>query len=76
LQIQDLHIKLTRDSVPVVVAFTKFDQAVAIKDGSFLRTDARTRIEQLCRSLFRRELSDVPADIVSGTCFLVSGMLL
>ena len=55
--------------MPVVVAFTKFDQAVAIEGGSFVRTDARTRIEQSCRSLFGRELSDVPAEVVSGTCF-------
>ena len=75
-QIQYLHIRLTRDLVPVVVAFTKFDQAVAIEGGSFVRTDARTRIEQSCRSLFGRELSDVPVEIVAGTCFLVSGIVL
>ena len=66
-QISDLHTRLTRDLVPIVVAFTKFDQAVAIEGGNFMRTDALTRIEQSCRSLFRRELGDVPEEIVSGT---------
>ena len=74
MRIQDLHIQLTRDLVPIFVALTKFDQAVAIEGGSFARDNARTRIEQPCRSLFRRELSDVPVEIVSGTCFLVSGI--
>jgi hypothetical protein len=54
--------------VPVVVAFTKFDQAVAIEGGDSARSSARTRVDQSCRSLFRRELKDVPAEIVSGSC--------
>jgi len=51
--------------VPVIVAFTKFDQVVAIEVGSSARTNARARYEQACRCLFRREPRDVPAEIVS-----------
>jgi len=65
---QGLHIQLTRDPVPVVVAFTKFDHIVEIEGGTSARNKARTRFEQSCRSLFRKEPSDVPAEIVSGTC--------
>jgi len=53
--IQGLHIQLTRDSVPVVVAFTKFDQIVEIEGGISARNRARTQFEQSCRSLFRKE---------------------
>jgi hypothetical protein len=56
--------------VPVIVAFTKFDEVVAIEGGSSARTNARARYEQACRSLFRREPRDVPAEIVSGSCCL------
>jgi len=49
----------------VIVAFTKFDQVVRIEGGSSARTSARARVEQSCRSLFRREPRDVPAEIVS-----------
>lgn len=58
--------QLIRDSVPVVVAFTKFDQIVATEGGSSSRASARTRVEQSCHSLFRRDPRDVPAEIVSG----------
>jgi len=59
--------------VPVIVAFTKFDLVVASEDGSSARANARRRIEQSCRSHFRRELRDVPAEIVSGTFFFFFG---
>lgn len=47
-----------------------------IEGGSFVRTDAYTWIEQSCHSLFHRELGDMPAEIILGTCFLVSRMAL
>ena len=53
--------------MPAVVVFTKFDQVVTIEGGSSARSAARARVEQSCRSLFRREPRDVPAVIVSGT---------
>ena len=53
----------------MIVAFTKFDLVVAIEDGSSARANARRRIEQSCRSHFRREPRDVPAEIVSGSFF-------
>jgi hypothetical protein len=68
IHMQSLRIQPTQEPVPVVVASTKFDQAVAIEGGS--RTNARARYEQSCRSLFRREPRDVPAEIVSGICTL------
>ena len=55
--------------MPVIVAFTKFDQVVAIEDGN----SARTRVEQSCRTLFRREPKEVPAEIVSGSFSLFRG---
>jgi len=51
--------------VPVIVAFTKFDQVVRIEGGSSERTSARARVEHACRSIFRKEPRDVPAEIVS-----------
>jgi hypothetical protein len=54
--------------VPVIVAFTKFDQVVRIEGGSSERTSARARVEHACRSEFSKEPRDVPAEIVSG-CF-------
>jgi len=69
------HIQLMRGSAPVIVAFTKFDQAVAIEGGRSARSSARARVEQSCRSLFRREPRDVPAEIVSGTCSLSHGVV-
>jgi len=74
--IRGSHIRLIRGSAPVIVAFTKFDQAVAIEGGSSARTSARARIDQSCRSLFRREPRDVPAEIVSGICSLYCGTIL
>ena len=53
-----------------IVAFTKFDQAVAIEGGSSARSSARARVDHSCRSLFRKEPRDVPAEIVSGSCSL------
>ena len=76
VMIQDLYIQLTRDSVPVVVAFTKFDQAVAVEGGKSARTNARARIEQSCHSLLHRESRDVPAEIVSGSRSDICGMTL
>jgi len=74
--IQDLYHQLTRDSVPTIVAFTKFDQAGALGGGSSARGSARARFEQSCRTLFRKESSDVPAEMVSGNCALFCGILL
>lgn len=62
--------------MPTVVAFTKFDQAVAIEGGSSAKSSARARVEHSCRSLFRREPRDVPAEIVSGTGTLFRGVAL
>ena len=64
--------------MPTVVAFTKFDQAVelALEGGSTASTSARARLEHSCRSVFRKEPRDVPADIVSGNCPLFCGILL
>jgi hypothetical protein len=74
--IQDLNIQLTQDSVPTIVAFTKFDQAVALEGGSSARSGARTRFEQLCRSLFRKDPRDMPAEMVSGSYTLFCGIVL
>jgi len=74
--IQGSHIQLIRGSAPVIVAFTKFDREVAIGGGSSARSSARARVDQSCRSLFRRELRDVPAEIVSGICSLYCGIIL
>ena len=73
--IPGLNIQLIKDSVPVVVAFTKSDLAfphITGSDGgnSQYQDRARSRsyaqCEQLCRPLFRREPRDVPAELVSG----------
>jgi hypothetical protein len=72
---QGLYNRLIGDSVPVVVAFTKSDLAFPHISGSEsghyqyqdrTRTRAYAQCEQLCRSLFRREARDVPAELVSG----------
>jgi hypothetical protein len=69
------YISLIGGSVPVVVAFTKsdmsFPQITGSESGSFQHQDrtrsrAYAQCEQLCRSLFRREPRDVPAELVSG----------
>ena len=65
----------SHETVPVIVALTKFDEVVAIEGGSSARTNARARYEQACRSLFRREPRDVPAEIVSGSCCLFCGIV-
>jgi hypothetical protein len=73
-----LCIRLIGESVPVVVAFTKSDLAFPHISGSEsghyqyqdrTRTRAYAQCEQLCRSLFRREARDVPAELVSGDYF-------
>ena len=73
-----LPIRLIGKSAPVVVAFTKSDLAFPHISGSesgqyqYLdrtRTRAYAQCEQLCRSLFRREARDVPAELVSGDYF-------
>jgi hypothetical protein len=72
---QGLYIRLIGESAPVVVAFTKSDLAFPHISGSEsgnyqnqdrTRTRAYAHCEQLCRSLFRREAMDVPAELVSG----------
>ena len=69
---------LIGESAPVVVAFTKSDLAFPHISGSEsghyqyqdrTRTKAYAQCEQLCRSLFRREARDVPAELVSGDYF-------
>jgi len=74
--IQDVYSQLIRDPVPTVVAFTKFDQAVALEGGDSARTSARARFEQSCCSVFRKEPRDVPAEVVSGNYPLFCGKLL
>jgi len=75
---QGLYIRLIGDSVPVVVAFTKSDLGYPHISGSEsghyqyqdrTRTRVYAQCEQLCRSLFRREARDVPAELVSGDYF-------
>jgi hypothetical protein len=73
--IQDFYIQLTQDLVPTVVAFTKFDQAVTLEGGSSARTNAHTRFEQSCRSLFSKEPRDVPAEMVSGSRTIFCGVV-
>ena len=70
---QGLNNLLIGDSVPVVLIFTKSDLAFPHISGSGSghyqhqdRTRAYAHCEQLCRSLFRREARDVPAELVSG----------
>jgi hypothetical protein len=76
--LEGLYNRLIGDSVPVVVAFTKSDLAFPHISGSEsghyqsrdrTRTRAYAQCEQLCRSLFRREARDVPAELVSGEYF-------
>ena len=87
LQIQSfLFNYLIRDSVPVVVAFTKSDASYPQISGSEngnsqfgarTRSQAYVQCEQLCRPLFRMEPRDVPAELVSGDySFLRLGMAL
>ena len=73
---QDLYIQLIRDSVPVIVVFTKFDQVVTIEDRNSARIEALAWYEQSCRPLFRSKARDVPAEIVSGSSFIFCGMAL
>jgi hypothetical protein len=60
----------------VVVAYTPFDQSVAIEDGRSARSSIRTLVKQAFRSMFRRELRDMPAEIVSGSCSLFCRVIL
>jgi hypothetical protein len=71
-----LYDRLIGDSVPVIVVFTKSDLAFPHISGSESghyqyqdRTRAYAQCEQLCRSLFRRDARDVPAELVSGDYF-------
>ena len=68
---QALCIQLIRVSAPAIIAITVFDRAVTIEGGSFVRTHVRTRIEQSCRSMFRRGPRDVPAEIISGIFWVI-----
>lgn len=83
--IQGLYIRLIGDPVPVVVAFTKADldfphisesenRNYQYQDRT--RTRAYAQCEQLCRSLFRREAGDVPAELVSGEHLTLFGFAL
>ena len=74
---QGLYIRLIGVSAPIVVAFTKSDLAFphisGSESGHYQNQDRMTRAyaqcEQLCRSLFRREAKEVPAELVSGDYF-------
>jgi len=79
-----LYIRLIGDPVPVVVAFTKseliFPHISGSERGSHqyqdrTRTGAYAQCEQLCRSLFRKEARDVPAELVSGENVTLFGIL-
>ena len=80
-----MYIQLIRDSVPVVVAFTKSDLAFprileSESENSEYQDRARSKAyaqcERLCRPLFRKEPRDVPAELVSGDYSLFLGMVL
>ncbi len=73
-----VYIRLIGDLAPVVVAFTKSDLAYPHISGSErgnyqysdrTRTGAYAQCNELCRSLFRRDSRDVPAELVSGDYF-------
>ena len=71
-KIQGPYPQLMQDSVPVVVAFTKFDVVILIEgrnsqDHENARAKAYARYKASCRSLFRRDPGDVPAEIVQGS---------
>jgi hypothetical protein len=79
------YIQFIGGLVPVVLAFTKsdlvFPQISGSESGNYqyqdrTRTRAYTQCEQLCRSLFRREARDVPAELISGDYFYSFGMTL
>ena len=87
LQIQSFIFNLLiRESVPVVVAFTKSDASYPQISGSesgnsqfwaCTRSKAYVQCEQLCRPLFRMEPRDVPAELLSGDySFLRLGLAL
>ena len=85
VQIHCLYIRLIRDSVPVIVAFTKsdisFPQILGSESGNFqyqdhARSNAYAQCDQLCRTLFHREPGDVPAELVSGDYALHLRMVL
>ena len=63
-------------SVPIVIAFTKFDAVVSrvlidmaggnTQDYERARVRAYTMYEESCRRLFLKDPRDVPVEIVSG----------
>jgi len=75
--IRELSIQLIRHPVPVIIVLTKFDlvlsQFLTGSEGRSSQHDERartwayTQCEESCRSLFRTEPKDVPAEIVSGS---------
>ena len=82
IQIQVYCIQLI-GLVPVVVAFTKSDLAFPQISGSdsgnsqlqdCATSRAYAQCGQLCRSLFRKEPRDIPAELVSGDYRLLLGM--
>ena len=77
LQIQGPYPQLIQDSVPVVVAFTKFDVVILIEgrnsqDHENARAKADARYKASCRSLFGKDPGAVPAEIVQGSSTLLS----
>jgi len=72
IQIQGVYTRLMRGSVPIVVAFTKFDVIILIEgrnsqDHEHARAKACARFDDSCRSLFGRGPKDIPAEIVQGS---------
>jgi hypothetical protein len=76
-------MRLMRDSVPVVVGFTKSDiaypQITGSESGNSQHLDRPgsrpyAQCEQLCRPLFRKEPRNVPAELVSGDYSLLLGI--
>jgi hypothetical protein len=83
IQIQGIFIQIIGYSVPVIVAFTKSDMVFPKILGSESansryqdRSGTYAQCEQLCRPLFHREPSDVPAELVSGIYSLFIGSAL
>ena len=70
-----------QDSVPVVVAFTKFDVVILMEvrnsqDHENARTKVYARCKDSWRSVFGRVPVDFPAEIVQGSSALLSVELL
>lgn len=72
LQMQGPYPQLIQNSVPVVVACTKFDVIILIegrnsRDHESARAKAYARYKQSYLSLFGRDFVDIPAKVVQGS---------